>query len=320
MPSQKVSAEEFVDVWNKYRHNTKVAEVVGTDIRQVIARRRRLAKNGYKLEEPMILSQQVLRKTNVVPMRREATIVDGCIMIFSDAHFWPKERTVAFRALLRLEEQLKPKRMVANGDVIDGGKTSRHAAREWDDAPTLAEEVFASQARMGEIKDAAPKGCAFDFNVGNHDNRLDGWLANKAPEVEGLPGTTLAEYFPDWGMAYSLHINAGQKSHTVIKHRYKGGKFADANNVLNAGTHFVTGHDHMLNVYNWADFTGRKYGVRTGQLSEPYGEQFRYAEDNPRAHCSGFAVLTYVGGKLLHPELCVVDDGVAYFRGQKVKT
>ena len=76
-------------------------------------------------------------------------------------------------------------------------------------------------------------------------------------------------------------------------------------------------HQSVL-VTPWADYNGRRWGVDTGTLSDPHGPQFEYGENNPTPHTSGFAVLTFRGGKLLPPELCEVHDGAAYFRGEVV--
>jgi len=89
-------------------------------------------------------------------------------------------------------------------------------------------------------------------------------------------------------------------------------------NTLKSGRSIVTGHLHQLKVTPWTDYNGRRYGVDTGTLAEPGGDQFAYCEENPVNWCSGFCVLTFKNGMLLPPELCEVINGVAYFRGEKV--
>jgi hypothetical protein len=133
-----------------------------------------------------------------------------------------------------------------------------------------------------------------------------------------LPGTCLQEHFPDWPMSYSVHINGDTNDHTIIKHRWKGGPYAIRSNTLNAGVHMVTGHLHQLRTWPHGDMRGRRYGVDTGTLAEIDAEQFRYAEDSPKDWCSGFAALRYRGGMLLHPQLCEVVRGHAYFMGNRV--
>jgi len=66
----------------------------------------------------------------------------------------------------------------------------------------------------------------------------------------------------------------------------------------------------------WADYRGRRYGVDTGTMADVGGPQFTYVEAGPLNWASGFAVLTFRDGRLLPPELVVVDGGTAWFRGE----
>ena len=61
----------------------------------------------------------------------------------------------------------------------------------------------------------------------------------------------------------------------------------------------------------------RKHGILLAQTWFD-GDHMGYGEDNPKNHCSGFAVLTIKDGELLYPEFCYVRNGVAYFRGAEV--
>jgi hypothetical protein len=50
--------------------------------------------------------------------------------------------------------------------------------------------------------------------------------------------------------------------------------------------------------------------------------QFSYTENNPVNWRAGFAVLTFINGKLMPPELAEVvneDEGLIYFRGKLIK-
>jgi hypothetical protein len=148
--------------------------------------------------------------------------------------------------------------------------------------------------------------------MGNHDSRYENLIVNKAPELQGLKGTQLKDYFPLWQPCYSFWINRN----TVIKHRYKGGAMAGRNNTIHGGINFVTGHTHVGAVNLFTDYNGTRYGVQTGTLANPVGRQFEYAEDNPKDWMAGFAVLTFYEGKLLMPELVqLYDDDHFEFRG-----
>lgn len=314
------SDDEFISLWKRFESAAGVARALKCAARNVHARRRKiesrygvaLVAKPYHKNRNFTTSMQRAAQT-----RWTTTLKDGWVLVFSDAHFWPGDRTTAFKALLLVAKELKPKLVIANGDVIDGAQTSRHHKLGWDKTPTIAEEIVASKARLAEIKKAVPN-AVLRWNVGNHDNRLDGWIANQAAELEGLPGTCLQEHFPEWPMAFSIHINIDTPDHTVIKHRWKGGPYAIRNNTLNSGVHFVTGHLHQLRVWPHGDVRGRRYGVDTGTLADIDADQFRYTEDSPKDWCSGFALLRYRDGMLLHPQICEVVRGHAYFMGNRV--
>jgi hypothetical protein len=71
------------------------------------------------------------------------------------------------------------------------------------------------------------------------------------------------------------------------------------------------------------DRNGTRYGVDTGCLADPSEEAFiDYTEAGPLNWRSGFAVLKFVDGDLLPPELVTVYDkkpGHVVFRGELIK-
>lgn len=245
--------------------------------------------------------------------RIDIDISDGIVMVASDAHYFPGIVSTAHRAFVKLIGELKPRAVVMNGDVFDGAGISRFPRIGWDKKPGVMDELKAVKARLDEIEAAA--GNAFKcWPLGNHDARFETFLAANAPAYEGVQGFSLKDHFPLWRPCWALWING----HTVIKHRWKGGIHATRNNTLNAGTNIVTGHLHSLKVAPLSDYNGTRFGVDTGTLADPYGEQFAdYTEISPVDWRSGFACLTFWKGRLLWPELVhVLDEGVVEFRGQ----
>lgn len=245
----------------------------------------------------------------------DRSIINGTVIAFSDAHFWPGVRTTAFRGLLYMIERLKPKMIVCNGDAFDGASISRHPRIGWDSKPTVIEELKACQQRLSEIEDAA--GLAeLIWPLGNHCARFETFLAANAPQYEGVPGFTLKDHFPAWSPCWALRLN----DEVVIKHRFKNGVHATHNNTVNAGTTMVTGHLHSLKVTPFTDYRGNRWGVDTGTLAEADGPQFvDYLEGSPTNWRSGFAVLTFRDGHLLWPELVHArQNGTIDFRGEVI--
>lgn len=327
--SVKVSDEQFIATWHELQSPLAVSKYLNLDVRNVYRRRNALMAKGFNLEttnltgktikiEQEALKQKVEERLRQVrhSVRRGTTLEKGKIVVFSDAHFYPDQETTAYRALLEYIKEYKPEIIIANGDVFDGASISRHPRIGWDTKPSVKEELEAVKEYMGGIESASRFKSNLIWTLGNHDARFETFLAANAPQYEGVQGFTLKDHFPLWQPCWSYWIN----DHTVIKHRWKGGFNAGRANSLNAGTNIVTGHTHVLAVQPVTDYNGTRYGVQTGTLADPNGDQFSdYTEDNPKDWRSGFAVLTFDRGQLLMPELVQVWDeekGEVQFRGK----
>jgi predicted phosphodiesterase len=244
--------------------------------------------------------------------RKVATLQDGIVLVASDMHYWPGEPSVAHRAFVKFCKKLKPSTVVMNGDVFDGCSISRHPPIGWNHLPSVKEELDVCKKRLLEIE-AATKNAQRFWCLGNHDARFETKIAQVAPELRDVHGTSLADHFPAWIGCWSLHIN----DNCVIKHRYKGGAHAPYNNAISSGRSMITGHLHRQQVSAYTDYSGTRYGVDTGCLADPYHDAFQdYTEDNSKDWRSGFCVLTFHNGILMPPELVTVwDQTHVYFRG-----
>jgi hypothetical protein len=245
--------------------------------------------------------------------RVDCELMNGTIMVGSDAHYWPGVASTAHRAFVQVIKEIKPELVVMNGDLFDGARISRYPQSAWIKLPTVKEELDAVTERLHEIKEAVGSGKTW-WCLGNHDMRFDAKLANMASEFEGVPGFTLGDHFPGWNISISLFIN----NNLMIKHRFRNGTHATWNNTLNSGVSMCTGHLHRLQATVLTDYLGTRWGVDCGTLGETSGDHMHYGEDNPANHCAGFAVLTIVNGRMIHPEFCAVVGEKAYFRGKEV--
>jgi hypothetical protein len=238
--------------------------------------------------------------------------------VASDCHYWPGIVTVAHEAFCRLAKALNPAMVVLNGDILDGARISRHPRIMWEQQPQLRDEIHTVQDRCAEIERAAGS-AKLVRTIGNHDARFENYLSGRVSEVEGMPGSTLLDFLPRWRAGWALHLNARTDGWVCIRHRpVNGGIHAAYNSTLKAGVSYVHGHLHQLKVTPWADYRGRRYGVDTGTMADITGPQFTYVEAGPVNWASGFAVLTFREGRLLPPEIVVVDGGKAWFRGEAV--
>lgn len=316
MGNKRCTPSEFVDLWNRHSGSTgAVARELSVDERAVRRRRLRLEAQGFFMQHSAVGPQWAYRRRNTFEFD------SGVVIVYSDAHYWPgSSPTPSFRALVRLCRELKPVAIVANGDLIDGARISRFSPSGWARLPSMKAELDEMQARQAEIRDASPLSQRFR-TVGNHDLRLDRHFVQNSEQFEGLPGTRLSDFLPDWHESWSVRIND-----TIIKHRLRGGKYAVANNLVEAGMSIVTGHLHCLKSWPMRGYRDVPiWGVETGTLAQHPAElpeegagPFEYLEDGPTHWACGFAVLTYHRGALMPPELCQVIGGQAWFRGMQV--
>jgi len=251
----------------------------------------------------------IAARTMTVPLRggpqskgrRVVDLENGVVIVAADFHYQPGDPSTAHRALVRITKELKPDVLVANGDVCDFGSVSRHPPLGWKSIPTAEEEIEEAQERLQEWAEAGGKAQKY-WPIGNHDSRLEVFIASRVPELKGIAGTSLCDHFPLWEPCYSVFIN-DRPGGLVIKHRYRSGIHAPHNNVINAGRSIATGHLHSQKVMPFTNYEHTLYGIDVGCIAEPYADAFEYMEDNPRNWRSGFCVFTFENGVLLPPEL-----------------
>lgn len=281
------------------------------------ARRLGLARTTFRhhLAQARALNLQPFVRFS--PQRLGLNVENGIVLVFGDAHYWPGEASTAHRALVAAIKKLRPRAVINNGDALDGCRISRHPRSGWMHTPSLKQEIDATKERLGEIEEACVGYSHLIWNFGNHDQRFANYLAAHASEFEGLPGTTLEEHFRLWRFAESTDINPDCiDGRTVVMHNWKGGIHATYNNAKDSGVHFVTAHLHKQECKPHTNMWGTRYGIDPGCLAEVDGPHAYYTGNRPTGWRSGFAVLTYREGRLLHPEfVTVVEPGRVSFRG-----
>lgn len=252
------------------------------------------------------------------PARVNLDVLNGVVLVGSDAHIWPGPTTVAMRAFIRFAAEMKPRAVILNGDVMDFPGISRHPQIGWEERPSVADEIAAARTVLEEIEAAVSRNCKLVWTLGNHDSRFESIISARAPELAKVYGVHLKDHFSQrWQPCWSAWIN----NDVVVKHRYKGGFGATRANTLNAGTSIVTGHLHSANVRGLSDYRGTRWGVDTGCLADPSAQAFvDYTEDNPLDWRSGFGVLTFLDGILLQPELALAySRNSIQFRGKVIE-
>lgn len=304
---------EFIAAWKELQSGALVAKRFGTSERSTYERRKSIEqRHGISL--PVFDKRPSYNKPAIDQKAIASLSIDsGIILVGSDAHIWPGELTVMQRAFLWFAKKHKPQCIVVNGDIFDGASISRFPSIGWEKKPSVQQELEAVQDYLHKLLQASPDSVRF-WPAGNHDLRFESKLAAVAPEFSGVQGIHLKDHIQGWTPCWRVDVNED----VVIKHRWANGVHAVYNNTVKSGKTMVTGHLHSLKVTPWSDYTGTRYGVDTGTLAEPAGEQFiNYTEASPTNWRSGFVVLTFKDGKLLWPEIAMKHSEDSFeFRGE----
>jgi hypothetical protein len=316
-----VSEDRFIELWNQHLSATRVAKAIGISTQNVQQRRRAIEqRRNIRLitrdDNRPSYDQSMLITADRVEVKLK--VKDGVVLVAGDQHYHPGNVPVMHRALCHLAKKMKPFAVVWNGDAFDGATISRHPSIGWENKPSVKDEIECVQDRSKEIMDAAP-GAKKIWVAGNHDLRLECRIAANLPELRGVRGVHLKDFFGEWTPAWFVSVNAGMPSHTEIRHREKGGAHASYNNTVSSGVTLVTGHDHVADVRPYDDRRGRRYGVRHGMTADSArdGPFVNYLEGRTPNWQSAFAVLTYKNYELLMPELALRwDDRSFQFRGE----
>ena len=310
--------DEFIALYRDLQSSSAVAKRLGIATRNVQARKVRI-ENKYGVILPQFDTRPAYAKGAVSHGNAvySLTVEDGVVLIGSDFHVWPGERTTMQRAFISFAAKLRPVAVIANGDVFDGATVSRWPSIGWEHKPTVKQELEAVGDFLGDVVKASGKAKRL-WLLGNHDARFESRIAANAPEFAGVKGVHLRDHFDQWIPAWRCDIN----DDVVVKHRGVGGEHADWNNVVKSGKTFITGHDHRAGVVPYHDYTGVRWGVRCGYMAEsPQASQFvNYLEASAPNWHPAFVVLTFHKGRLLWPELVNRhEDGIVQFRGELIK-
>jgi hypothetical protein len=318
LPVAKLSDDEFLRIIKQHGITEKSAKLIGSNVRNINYRRRRLEA---KYDEPIHPPNLAYLEAKY-PHRLQHELKNGTVLVGSDLHIWPGQESTALKAFKKFADDLRPNIVVLNGDVLDFPLIGRHAPIMWESAPEPWQEIEAAQDHLDDIAKASRRARKM-WLLGNHDARFEANLANNAKQYRNIKGVHLSDHFGLWEKGWSCAVNSlVEPGRTMIKHKPRGGGMNAARaSTLNSGWSYIHGHLHSQKVTPVTDYNGDRYGVDAGCIADPSFKQFvNYTEDAALDWRSGFCVLNYRDGKLMMPELVSVwNERNVQFRGDLIR-
>jgi len=164
-------------------------------------------------------------------------------LIVPDGH-WPLVDHDAWNLMLRVGRFFQPHDIITQGDMLDMYCVSSH-----DKSPAraarLADELAASVQCVDDLDSLGAE--TKHWIDGNHSNRLNRYIANKAPQLHGMPGTTVDEILSlrERGWTHSKYM----VEHIVGKHHFchdygQAGRYALSRALNTLKVNLSIGHTH----------------------------------------------------------------------------
>jgi transposase/predicted phosphodiesterase len=183
----------------------------------------------------------------------------GHWLVISDIHIPCHDRTTIELAVKQAKKD-GAAGVLLNGDVMDAHEISTH-----DKDPSLpryVEEVRLTRQLLAWLRAEFPDQ-RIVYKCGNHDARLQRYIANRAPAIEALEGVGLPSVlkFADHGVEWvddSTVIRLG-KLNVVHGHEYRGGGGVNPARwlYLKARSVALTSHFHRTSEHHAKDISGK---------------------------------------------------------------
>lgn len=231
----------------------------------------------------------------------EVQMDDGVIAVASDLHV-PFQDDKAVDAFVGYCKEVQPDIIVINGDLVDMYMLSKFAKGEGRNPMSEIEEA---RDILCKIREACPSSHIY-YVIGNHEQRLEKTILNKAPELASL----IEDIFSIFKLdnievigcgSLTLNDNLVFKHGTLLGNKSGLSAIKEMENAYMSG---ATGHTHRLAKYI-ARKAGRKFiWLETGCLCSMEPEYML----NPNWQ-QGFAMIQIVDRKVERAVAIEIEDG-----------
>jgi len=195
----------------------------------------------------------------------------GRVMVWSDIHI-PYHDHGALAVAMAYAADYKPTVIVLNGDVLDFHEVSSHP-QDKHNVITFEDELSEGRQFLRAVRAAHPK-AEIVFTMGNHEDRLQRYLTQRAPELSSLTELALDRVL-DFEALGIRFINADDKYPIGPLEVFHGSIIRkDSGNSARAhmerrGGGVLMGHTHRLAMVSKTDRNGTHWAVENGHLSDP---------------------------------------------------
>jgi len=183
-------------------------------------------------------------------------------LVMNDHHIGIHSTSLCVKPLQYAKERGNIDRIVINGDLLDFGSVSSHAASPYE-RMNLKDEIAQAKTYLRIVRDMFPK-AEIIFAEGNHEYRLSRFIACNAKQFDGiiyLERLLQLEHFGISFVPYHKHVQIGHL-HVMHGHHIKGSGTNVAATILNkAGVNIMFGDRHRSQEATRKRFDGSIIGA-----------------------------------------------------------
>lgn len=255
--------------------------------------------------------------------------IQARVLLVPDLHA-PFHSTTAWALALRCAKAFNPSNVVILGDFVDFYAVSDHLKNP-SVKQDLRKEVLAGKACLRQLNTATSNAVSRVYCAGNHEYRLDRYLARNAPQVAHAVRTDELLGLREAGWEYVPYRSSFRLGKLNITHDIGGaGGAAHTKAAAVYGDNVVIGHVHRMGIsYSSTPGGDPHVGMVPGWLGDPdaidymhndvvkatwmHGIGIAYIMENGDAHCH---CIPFVNNTALVP----TEDGVKAISIKKHET
>lgn len=192
-------------------------------------------------------------------------------LLLSDIHL-PYHDHGALALAMAYAKDYKPTHIVLNGDILDAHEVSSHP-KDRHNVITFQDEVNETRQFLRVLRHQH-KAAEIYYTMGNHENRVERYLTQQAPELSSVTSLALDELLELQSLRIifvdsrnKVQLGPFEVFHGSVIRQHAGNSVRG--HMQRRGGSVAMGHTHRMGVVARTDRNGVHWGVENGHLSEP---------------------------------------------------
>lgn len=306
-PSDDIALHDAV---RETENLTTAAERLTSELGRVVTRhavRRRLEKIGWPSKASAAsVDIPIHWEPDPFPVNSSARNATKRMLFVPDAHV-PYHSKAAWNLMLRAAKHIKPDVLVVLGDLADFYAVSFHSKH-----PSRKSRLKWELDELAEALDQLDAIGASEkhYVAGNHEHRLERFIHEKAPELDGLLEFRELIRVDERGWKYTPYKHALKIGHLHVTHdEGNAGAYAHYRARATFETNVVIGHTHRMALHYQGNAQGVSHvGAMFGWLGDFEAIDYVHSA-KARQWQHGFGVGLMESNGNVHLQACPIVDG-----------